>query len=178
MCRLKRGSFGFAEGSALCVGAKPNVPLVRLAKIVFKKLRLGKKYKTSGRLTRCPVWVCSVCWSPVKMVCFFLVFNRLYVVARSSFTLAANGSRLCEVADFQHKCSIEKLNLNLALNCHRSTEPAILQNRCWRFVVSSLSIRFSFSSYCFYQSVTSCLLVKCFIRFTKIFSFSIRSSIV
>jgi hypothetical protein len=33
----KSGSFGFAEGSALCVGVKPNVPLVRLAKIVFKK---------------------------------------------------------------------------------------------------------------------------------------------
>ena len=31
--------------------------------------------------------------------------------------MAPNGSRLCEVADFQHKCSIEKLNLNLALKC-------------------------------------------------------------
>jgi len=40
---LKNGSFGFAEGSALCVGAKPNVPFVRLAKIVFKKVRWGKK---------------------------------------------------------------------------------------------------------------------------------------
>ena len=40
---LKSGSFGFAEGSALCVGAKPNVPLVRLAKIVFKKVRWVKK---------------------------------------------------------------------------------------------------------------------------------------
>jgi hypothetical protein len=39
----KSGSFGFAEGSALCVGAKRNVPLVRLAKIVFKKVRWGKK---------------------------------------------------------------------------------------------------------------------------------------
>jgi len=39
----KSGSFGFAEGSALCVGAKPNVPLVRMAKIVFKKVRWGKK---------------------------------------------------------------------------------------------------------------------------------------
>jgi len=39
----KSGSFGFAEGSALFVGAKPNVPLVRLAKIVFKKVRWGKK---------------------------------------------------------------------------------------------------------------------------------------
>ena len=27
--------------------------------------------------------------------------------------------RLCEVADSQHKCSIEKPNLNLALNCQR-----------------------------------------------------------
>ena len=41
----KNGSFGFAEGSALCVGEKPNVPLVRLAKIVFKKCAVGKKIK-------------------------------------------------------------------------------------------------------------------------------------
>jgi hypothetical protein len=40
---LKSGSFGFAEGLALCVGAKPNVPLVRLAKIGFKKVRWEKK---------------------------------------------------------------------------------------------------------------------------------------
>jgi len=47
ICALaKSGSFGFAEGSVLCVGAKPNVPLVRLAKIVFKKVRGGKKNKT------------------------------------------------------------------------------------------------------------------------------------
>jgi hypothetical protein len=42
----KNGSFAFAEGLALCVGAKANVPFVRLAKIVFKKLtfwRLAKK---------------------------------------------------------------------------------------------------------------------------------------
>jgi hypothetical protein len=39
----KSGSFGFAEGTALCVGAKPNVPLVRLAKIVFKKCGSAKK---------------------------------------------------------------------------------------------------------------------------------------
>jgi len=46
MCWLaKSGSFGFAEGSALCVGAKPNVPLVRLAKIVFKKVQWEKNKK-------------------------------------------------------------------------------------------------------------------------------------
>ena len=79
MCGLaKIGSFGFAEGSALCFGAKPNVPLVRLAKIVFKKVRWGKKIKTSGRLecriTLCPVAIWSVCfWSLVKIVC--LCFN-------------------------------------------------------------------------------------------------------
>jgi hypothetical protein len=41
----KKWLFGFAEGSALCVGAKPNVPLVRLAKIVFKKCGSAKKIK-------------------------------------------------------------------------------------------------------------------------------------
>jgi hypothetical protein len=32
--------------------------------------------------------------------------------------LAGNGLRLGVVADFQHKCSFEKLHLNLPLNCH------------------------------------------------------------
>jgi len=41
----KSGSFGFAEGSALFVGAKTNVPLVQLAKIVFKKCGSTKKIK-------------------------------------------------------------------------------------------------------------------------------------
>jgi hypothetical protein len=39
----KSGSFGFAEGLALCVEAKPNVPLVRLVKIVLKKVWGQKK---------------------------------------------------------------------------------------------------------------------------------------
>jgi len=69
----KSGSLGFAEGSALCAGAKPNVPLVRLAKIVFKKCGGKKIKKTLGwlecRLTRCPLKIWSVCWAPVKMVC-------------------------------------------------------------------------------------------------------------
>jgi hypothetical protein len=48
-------------------------------------------------------------------VCFFSVC-LLSVV--SSFRLAANGFRLCVVADFQHKSSIEELHLNLPQNCH------------------------------------------------------------
>ena len=68
------------------------------------------------------------------------------VVLLSSFKMPYNGSRLCEVADFQHKCSFEKLNLNLALNCHRSTKPAILQNRCYAFALLFLSsVLLSFS---------------------------------
>ncbi len=58
---------------------------------------------------------------------------------RLAFTLSDNVPRLCEVADFQHKCSFEKRNLNLALNCHRSTKPAILQNRCYAFALLFLS---------------------------------------
>jgi hypothetical protein len=45
VCWLKSGSLGFAEGLALCVGAKPNVPLVRLAKIFFKKCGEEKNKK-------------------------------------------------------------------------------------------------------------------------------------
>jgi hypothetical protein len=43
VCVEKNGSFDFAETLALCVGAKANVPFVRLAKIVFKKCGVGKK---------------------------------------------------------------------------------------------------------------------------------------
>jgi hypothetical protein len=38
----KSGSFGFAKRWLVC-RAKPNVPLVLLAKIVFKKVRWEKK---------------------------------------------------------------------------------------------------------------------------------------
>ena len=40
----KNGSFGFAKG-LLAFRAKPNVPFVRLAKIVLKKCGLAKKIK-------------------------------------------------------------------------------------------------------------------------------------
>ena len=51
----KNGSFGFAEGWALCVGAKANVPFVRLAKIVFKKCAVGKNKKTEALAVRSAV---------------------------------------------------------------------------------------------------------------------------
>jgi hypothetical protein len=41
---LKSGSFGFAKRWLVCL-AKPNVPLVRLVKIVFKKCGSAKKIK-------------------------------------------------------------------------------------------------------------------------------------
>jgi hypothetical protein len=71
----KNGSFAFAEGWALCVGAKANVPFVRLAKIELKKsaVEKNKKHRRVGkecRLTRCPFVILSVCWSLVKMVYF------------------------------------------------------------------------------------------------------------
>jgi hypothetical protein len=40
----KSGSFGFVN-ARLCVGAKPNVPLVRLVKIVFLKCAVEKNKK-------------------------------------------------------------------------------------------------------------------------------------
>jgi len=43
----KNGSFGFAKGRLVC-RAKPNVPFVRLAKIVFKKSAVGKNKNTEA----------------------------------------------------------------------------------------------------------------------------------
>ena len=63
----------------------------------------NKKYSSVGnecRLTRCPFSIWSVCrLSPVKMVYFFSVFSRLFVVVSFS-TLAANGSRIGDGRDF------------------------------------------------------------------------------
>ena len=79
---------------------------------------------------------------PIKHNNFCLtVMNR-----KLSNGIAYNVFWLGEVADFQHKCLIEKLNLNFALNCYRSTSPAILPNQCQHFAllfcrVCSLSFR-------------------------------------
>jgi len=93
--RQKSGSFGFAEGSALCVGAKPNVPLAGWQKIVFKKCGWEKNKKqwvgNECRHTRCPFSIWSVCLcSPVKMVYFFLFVARSMLAVLCRFTLAAN----------------------------------------------------------------------------------------
>jgi hypothetical protein len=79
LCGWRFGSFAFAEALALCVGAKANVPNVRLVKIELKKMCGGenKKYRRVGnecRLTRCSFEIWTVCWSPVKMVCLCFYF--------------------------------------------------------------------------------------------------------
>ena len=77
---LKSGSFGFAEGSALCVGAKPNVPLVRLAKIVFKKCGSAKKikYEALGCRVGKKSAVKFICRPDVSII--FFQFNGCCVV--------------------------------------------------------------------------------------------------
>jgi hypothetical protein len=98
----KNGSFAFAEGLALSVGANANVPFVRLAENfkIFCAMEKKIKHRRVGkecRLTRCPNVVSSLCrWSPVKMVYFFLVYSCLFAVARSSVTLAGNVLQLSE----------------------------------------------------------------------------------
>ncbi len=59
-----------------------------------KKHRVGNEC----RLTCCTFVISFLCpWSLVKMVYFFIVFSRLFVVVGSSFTLAANVGA-CAVA--------------------------------------------------------------------------------
>ena len=54
-CGGRFGSFAFAEALALCVGAKANVPFVRLAKIVFKKCAVEKNKNTETLAVRSAV---------------------------------------------------------------------------------------------------------------------------
>jgi hypothetical protein len=75
----KSGSFGFAKRWLVC-RAKPNVPLVRLAKIVFKNCGSAKKIKHEA--LGCRVGKKSV----VKFICrpvvsiIFCLFNGCCVV--------------------------------------------------------------------------------------------------
>ena len=101
----KNGSFGFAKRWLVC-RAKPNVPFVRLLNFkIFCAVGKKLKHRSVGkecRLARCPNVVSFLCpWSPVKMVYFFLIYIRLFVVALSSVTLAGNGLRLKKVGDFE-----------------------------------------------------------------------------
>jgi hypothetical protein len=72
-CGGRFGSFTFAEGLAVCIGAKANVPNVRLDKIELKKICgwENRKYRRVGnecRLGCCPVEIWPVCLlSPVKI---------------------------------------------------------------------------------------------------------------
>ena len=53
----------------------------------------NKKYRRVGnecRLTRCPILIWSVCWSPFKMVYFFLCFWSSLSDVSCRFTLAGN----------------------------------------------------------------------------------------
>jgi hypothetical protein len=95
--RWQKRLFGFClKGLACAVGAKANVPFEGRHKIELKKMCGGenKKYRRVGnecRLTRCPFAIWSVCWSPVKMVYFFIRLCQSFVCCVvSSNTLAGN----------------------------------------------------------------------------------------
>ncbi len=75
----KNGSFGFAKGRLLC-RAKPNVPFMRLAKIVFKKCGLAKKIKHKALVCRVgkKSAVTFICRPDVSII--FCLFNGCCVV--------------------------------------------------------------------------------------------------
>jgi hypothetical protein len=103
----------------LCVGAKANVPLCG-GKKLNKKMCGGekKKYRRVGkvcRLSSCPFVIWSVCLClSVKMVYASLVCLTVTVrVARSVFTLAANGfglgaGRVSDALNFQPTTNLQK----------------------------------------------------------------------
>jgi len=83
----KKWLFWFCEAWASCVGVKPNVPLVRLVIIVFKKCGSAKKIKHEA------LGCCVGKKSAVKFICrpvVSIIFCSLMVVV-SSVTLAYNS---------------------------------------------------------------------------------------
>ena len=78
----KNGIFGFAKSRLVC-RAKPNMPFLRLAKIVFKKCAVKKNKNTEAL-----AFGSAVCWfiCPVTL-CLFLSF----ILAVSFFRLAGNS---------------------------------------------------------------------------------------
>ena len=91
-CIGKKWLFWFCEGAALCVGAKENVPFVRLAKIVLKKCAVGKNKNTEALAVRLAVRS-AVCRfnCPITFCCL-----------ATSFILCTGSSPKCE-ADFPGK---------------------------------------------------------------------------
>jgi len=137
---VKNGSFGFACVSACAVRAKPNVPFVRLVKIVFKKVRLekNKKHRVGNefRTTRFPFVISFLCrWSLVKMVYFLRLIVGVSMVVVSFATLAPNVLALGEEADFEALNCLPALNLIRSTKVHSSTEPAFLPNACYALVL-------------------------------------------
>jgi hypothetical protein len=92
----KSGSFGFAEGSALCVGQNQMCHLCGWLKLFLKNVRWGKikiqKRWLLGRLS-------DGSFVPLLYV---LLCRSFY--ALSSFRLAGNGSVACAVANSKVRC--------------------------------------------------------------------------
>ena len=123
----------------LRVGAKANVPLCG-GKKMNKKCAVGKKKKyrrvsKECRLTRCPVsiWSVFVCLS-VKMVYFSCPSVRYCQVARSSVTLAANGSGLCDGGAIEAQIFNFVQKLNRRTTVELCSFAPLLQNPCCAFV--------------------------------------------
>jgi hypothetical protein len=136
----KNGSFGFAKGRLVC-RAKPNVPFVRLAKIVFKKCVVGKKIKHEA--LGCRVGKKSAVKFICRPVVSIIVVSLMVVV--SSVTLAYNGLQIGDGRAFQHKSLFGVPNFLLPQNCQTETKPRLLPMCCYGLVLSITEPVFSHS---------------------------------
>jgi hypothetical protein len=116
-------------------GAKPNVPFAGWHRISKFFVRWTKKLKhrrvgNECRLTRCPIAIWSVCWSPVKMV-YFLFFSLQFDVVVSFFTLAGNVLQLPEGGDFEALHCQPSRNFDRCTKLDLTTEPPLLGRCCY-----------------------------------------------
>jgi hypothetical protein len=83
------------KGWALYIGVKANVGWLKLfLKIAGEQKKYKHRVGQRVGLLAVPLLYRLCLWSSVKMVYFFLVFSRLFVVVESFFTLASNVAGL------------------------------------------------------------------------------------
>ena len=133
MCVGKKWRFWFCEALAFVCRAKPNVPFVRLAKIVLKKSGSAKKLKHEA--LGCRVGKKSA----IKFICrpdvsiIVCSFNGCCV----TFTLAYNVWQLQEVGDFEAQNCLPAVNLIRSTKHHLTTEPPISCGCCYGLVTNN-----------------------------------------
>lgn len=100
----------------------------------FSAMFANASHLLKGRLTRCPFVVSYVCLcSPVKMVYFFFFLSVCLLLWCRPLHLLPTVFGFARERIFNTNAQSKNQTSNLRKSFKRSTSPALLQNRCYRW---------------------------------------------